>query len=170
MNHARPPLPPKPAGVRVIAIAAMAENRAIGSGNALPWSLPDDMKWFRQSTRGKTLLMGRRTFESIGRPLPHRRTIVLTRAAAAIPGVDVCASLADLESMLRAQAASELWICGGAEVYALTLPWWDELLLTRVKRRVEEADAFFPPFEHRLSLAGVVMDTPELVIERHVAA
>jgi dihydrofolate reductase len=169
MSGSRPSLPAKPAGVRVIAIAAMAEDRAIGSGNALPWNLPDDMKWFRQSTKGKTLLMGRKTFESIGRPLPNRRTIVLTRAAAEIPGVDVCTSLADLEVMLRAQGASELWVCGGAEIYALTLPWWDELLLTRVKRRVEGADAFFPAFEHRLSPAAVVLDTPELTIERHVA-
>jgi len=168
MESTRSDLPPKPAGVRVVAIAAMAENRAIGSGNALPWNLPDDMKWFRQSTRGKTLLMGRKTFESIGRPLPHRRTIVLTRAASAIPGVDVCASLAGLEPLLHAQGATELWVCGGAEVYALTLPWWDELLLTRVKRSVADADAFFPAFEHRLGMREVVLDTPELTIERHV--
>jgi len=163
-------MPPKPAGVRVVAIAAMAQDRAIGAGNALPWNLPEDMKWFRQSTRGKTLLMGRRTFESIGRPLPHRRTIVLTRAGAPIAGVEVCASLEALELMLRAQGASELWICGGAEIYALTLPWWDELLLTRVKRRVDGADAFFPAFEHRLRLSEVVLETPELTIERHLPA
>jgi len=156
-------------GVRVVAIAAMAENRAIGTGNALPWSLPDDMKWFRQSTRGKTLLMGRKTFESIGRPLPHRRTIVLTRTAATIPGVDVCAGLAALGPLLQAQGAAELWVCGGAEIYALTLPWWDELLLTRVKRRIDGADAFFPAFEFRMHLSEVVLDTPELTIERHVA-
>ena len=170
MEPRRSDLPRKPAGVRVIAIAAMAENRAIGSGNTLPWNLPDDMKWFRQSTRGKTLLMGRKTFESIGRPLPHRRTIVLTRTAATIPGVDVCAGLADLGPLLQAQGAPELWVCGGAEIYALTLPWWDELLLTRVKRRVEGADAFFPAFEFRMRQSEVVLDTSELTIERHVVA
>lgn len=170
MNAPSSDLPVKPAGVRVVAIAAMAEDRAIGSGNALPWSLPDDMKWFRQSTKGKTLLMGRKTFESIGRPLPHRRTIVLTRATTLIPGVDVCPRLADLAPILRTHGASELWVCGGAEVYALTLPWWDELLLTRVKRRVEGADAFFPAFEHRLHWVETVLDTPELTIERHVVA
>jgi dihydrofolate reductase len=170
MDTQNPALPGKPPGVRVIAIAAMAENRAIGSGNALPWSLPDDMKWFRQSTRGRTLLMGRRTYESIGRPLPHRRTIVLTRTACAIPGVDVCTGLADLGPLLQAQGAAELWVCGGAEIYGLTLPWWDELLLTRVKRSIEAADAFFPAFEHRMHLGGVLLDTPELRIERHLAA
>lgn len=159
----------RPRGVRVVAIAAMAENRAIGSGNALPWNLPDDMKWFRQSTKGKTLLMGRKTFESIGRPLPNRRTVVLSRAAVPIPGVDVCASLADLEPLLHSHGASELWVCGGAEIYALTLLWWDELLLTRVKRRIEGADAFFPAFEHRMCLNQIVLETPELTIERHLA-
>lgn len=165
MQPHRPETPPKPPGLRVIAIVAMAENRAIGSGNALPWSLPEDMKWFRQSTRGKTLLMGRRTFESIGRPLPHRRTIVLTRTASETAGAVVCRNLRELESILGDDR--ELWICGGAEIYALTLPWWDELLLTRVKRRVD-GDAFFPAFEHRMSRAEVIQDTPELVIERYV--
>lgn len=153
--------------MRVVAIVAMAENRAIGTGNALPWSLPEDMKWFRQSTRGKTLLMGRRTFESIGRPLPHRRTIVLTRRDFSMAGVEVCHDLQELENLLPADR--ELWICGGAEIYALTLAWWDELLLTRVKRQVD-GDAFFPRFEHRMTRVEVVLDTPELTIERHVAA
>lgn len=157
----------KPAGVRVIAIAAMAENRVIGAANALPWNLPDDMKWFRQSTRGKTLLMGRKTFESIGRPLPHRRTIVLTRSAVPIPGAEVCHELGALAPLLRDVA--ELWVCGGAEVYTLTLPWWDELLLTRVKRHVD-GDARFPAFESRMERREIVLETADLTIERHVAA
>ena len=157
-------LPAKPPGVRVVAIAAMAKNRAIGSGNTLPWNLPEDMKWFRESTRGKTLLMGRKTFESIGRPLPHRRTIVLTRSSTPMAGVSVIDELAWLPAALA--GATELWICGGAEIYALTLPWWDELLLTRVKRTVR-GDAFFPKFESRFSLTEVILETPELRIERH---
>jgi len=161
------PLPVKPRGVRVVAIAAMAENRAIGAGNTLPWSLPEDMKWFRQCTRGRTLLMGRRTFDSIGRPLPHRRTLVLTRRVGEWTGVEACAGFEAVEAALHAQGTDQLWVCGGAEVYALTLHWWDELLLTRVKRRVEGADAFFPAFEQRFSLQEVILDTPELTIERH---
>jgi dihydrofolate reductase len=158
------PLPPKPPGVRIIAIAAMAKNRAIGSDNALPWNLPEDMKWFRESTRGKTLLMGRKTFAAIGRPLPHRRTIVLTRSSAPLDGVTMIDHLGWLPA--AAQGASELWVCGGAEIYALTLPWWDELLLTRVKRSVK-GDAFFPKFEDRFRLTDVILETPEMRIERH---
>ncbi len=161
-------LPQKPAGLRVVAIAAMAENRAIGNANTLPWNLPEDMKWFRESTRGKTLLMGRKTCESIGRALPGRRTLVLTRSATPIFGLELVNDLAAAARLAAEGGAEELWICGGAEVYAHTLPWWDELLLTRVKRAVE-GDAFFPGFEQRLRLAGIVMETPEMRIERHVA-
>ncbi len=158
--------PPKPANLRVVAIAAMAENRAIGAGNALPWHLPEDLKFFRESTRGKTLLMGRKTYASIGRPLPNRRTLVLSRAAVAIEGVEVIHDLARLADVMP--DGGEVWVCGGAEIYAQTLPWWDELFLTRVKRTVE-GDAFFPTFEHLLILSDVVREAREFTIERHVA-
>jgi dihydrofolate reductase len=161
-----PVLPPKPQDVRVVAIAAMAENRAIGAGNSLPWHLPEDLKFFRESTRGKTLLMGRKTYASIGRPLPGRRTLVLSRSSAPIAGVEVMGDLATVAQALT--AGGELWICGGAEIYALTQPWWDELLLTRVKRTVE-GDAFFPKFEHLMTLSDVVREAKEFTIERYVA-
>jgi dihydrofolate reductase len=166
-------LPPKPVGLRVLAIAAMAENRVIGAGNALPWSLPEDLRWFRDCTRGKILLMGRKTYASIGRPLPKRRTLVLTRDphAAPIEGVELVPDLAAAMHLASeapaAEGGGELWICGGAEIYALTLPLWDELLLTRVKQTIA-GDAFFPPFEHALAPQEVLRDTPELRIERHV--
>jgi len=165
-NPRSPARPPHP-GVRVVAIAAMAENRAIGQGNKIPWNVPEDMKWFREATRGKTLLMGRKTYESIGRPLPHRRTVVLTRLAVPIDDVAVIASLTDLPQVLG--EAEELWVCGGSEIYALTLSWWDELWLTRIKRTVE-GDAFFPAFEHRMYLAGVQRETEDMRIERYLAA
>lgn len=157
----------KPAGVRVIAIAAMAENRVIGRGNELPWHLPDDLKWFRESTVGKTLLMGRKTFASIGKPLPKRRTIVLSRSADAIEGVDVVRDLSEIASVLG--ETKELLVVGGTQVYELTRDWWDELLLTRVKRTVE-GDAYFPRFEDRMQFIEVVKETDELRIERHVRA
>lgn len=153
-------------GVRVVAIAAMAENRAIGLRNNIPWHVPADMKWFRETTRGKTLLMGRKTYESIGRPLPKRRTLVLSRSSAPIEGVEVLGSLSDLPQFLG--DTPELWICGGAEIYRLTLPWWDELWLTRIKRTVE-GDSFLPEFEHRMFFAGVERETDEMRIERHLA-
>lgn len=153
-------------GVRVVAIAAMAENRAIGFRNQIPWHVPEDMKWFRETTRGRTLLMGRKTFESIGRPLPKRRTIVLTRSGASPAGVDAIGSLAELPRVLG--EVDELWICGGAEIYRLTLPWWDELWLTRIKRTVE-GDSFFPAFEHRMFQAGVERETADMRVERYLA-
>jgi dihydrofolate reductase len=157
----------KPAGLRVVAIAAMAENRVIGRRNELPWHLPEDMKWFRQSTLGKTLLMGRKTFASIGKPLPKRRTLVLSRSADAIEGVEVVHDLSKIASVLG--DTKELLVVGGTQVYELTRNWWDELLLTRVKRTVE-GDAFFPKFEDRMQLVEVVSETDELRIERHVRA
>lgn len=140
----------------------MAENRAIGAGNKLPWHLPEDFRWFKQQTLGKTLLMGRRTFESIGRPLPGRTTLVLSRSAAAVPGVTVVRSLAEIAA--AAPAAAEIMVCGGAEVYALTRPLWQEVFVTLVKRTVADADAFFPGFEADFAAPVVVRDTPEFTI------
>jgi len=138
----------------------MAENRAIGAGNKLPWHLPEDFKWFRQQTTGKTLLMGRKTHESIGRPLPNRRTLVLSRFSGPIEGVTVVRSLEEAE---REAGEGGLWICGGAEIYALTVDRWTEAFVTRVKRTVE-GDAFFPEFESRFPEPTVVRDTPEFTI------
>lgn len=167
-DESRPPsFAAKPAGLRVVAIAAMAENRVIGAGNALPWNLPEDLKWFREATRGKTLLMGRKTYASIGRPLPHRRTLVLSRFTDAIAGVEVIADLDRIAALLP--AGGELWVCGGAELYALTLSWWDELLLTRVRRTVP-GDAYFPRFEHLMDRAGVIRETSDFTIERYQPA
>lgn len=157
----------------------MAENRVIGRGNQLPWNVPEDLKWFRECTRGKTLLMGRKTYASIGRPLPLRRTLVLSRSAAPIAGVSVVADLTQAAASVLPVAAAagrppgegaspELWICGGAEIYTLTLPCWDELLLTRIKRTIQDGDAFFPPFEDRFEMEEVIRETADLRIERYV--
>src|SRR5438046_6903526 len=82
------------------AIAAMSLNRVIGAGNRIPWHLPDDFKWFKKMTTGNILVMGRKTFASIGKPLPNRETIVLSRSAIGIPGVRVASSLSEIEQML----------------------------------------------------------------------
>ena len=147
------------------AIVAMAENRVIGAGNRLPWHLPEDFKWFKQQTLGKTLLMGRKTFESIGRPLPGRTTLVLSRTAAEIPGVTVIRSLDEIAEV--APTASEVMVCGGAEIYRLTQPLWSEVFVTRVKRTVDGGDAFFPEFEAGFDEPEVVRDTPEFTILRY---
>jgi dihydrofolate reductase len=111
--------------------------------------------------------MGRKTIESIGKPLPKRRTIVLSRSTGEIQGVDVIRDLSEIQAAVGDSA--ELWVVGGTQVYGLTRTWWDELLLTRVKKAVE-GDAFFPKFEDRMQLVEVVRETDEMRIERYVRA
>ena len=151
-------------GVRVIAIAAMAENRVIGNGNKLPWHVPGDFQWFKSRTLGKTLLMGRKTFESLGKPLPKRRTIVLSRSGFAAEGVTVIASLDQLAGVLT---APELWVCGGAEIYSMTLPRWDELLLSIIAGEYP-GDAFFPAFEDSMNGGAIIHEGEGFVVRRYL--
>ena len=119
-------------------IAALDETRAIGRAGQLPWRLPDDLKRFKALTLGKTVLMGRKTYASIGRPLPQRRNIVLTRDSSfAATGVEV---VHDLRDALE----DDLFILGGGEIYALALPLATTLELTLVQTVIPDADAFFP--------------------------
>lgn len=128
----------------VLLIAALDRNRAIGRGNALPWHLPDDLKRFKALTLGKPVLMGRRTAESLGRALPKRRNLVLTRSGRVpFAGMEAVASLDEA----LAQADGELCVIGGGEVYALALPRATHLHLTQVETEVVGADAFFPEFD-----------------------
>jgi dihydrofolate reductase len=143
------------------AIAAMSLNRVIGRGNQIPWHLPEDFKWFKQTTMGQVLVMGRKTFESIGRPLPGRETVVLSRGGFTAAGVRVVAALADLPPV---DDLREWFVCGGAEIYRQALPRCADLLLTLVKREVPDGDAFFPPFEEQFELAATLRDTPEFSI------
>lgn len=142
------------------AIAAMSENRVIGNGNKIPWHLPDDFKWFKKMTTGQIVVMGRKTFESIGRPLPNRTTIVLSRTHFHFPGVQTISDLSQLDSVNEAQ---EIFICGGAQIYEQTLPLCSDLYLTQVKR-VVEGDAFFPPFEKAFEFFEEIFDGPEFKI------
>jgi len=126
-------------------IAAMADNRVIGINNQLPWNLPADMKWFRQQTMGKPVLMGRKTFDSIGRPLPKRRNIVISRdESLKIDGCDVVSS-ADAAFQLCSNEA-EVMIIGGASFYEQTLPQADRLYLTLVHSKID-GDAWFPEID-----------------------
>ncbi|MFF2479491.1 dihydrofolate reductase [Paenibacillus sp. NPDC058071] len=125
-------------------IAAMDRNRTIGFGNKLPWRLPAEMAYFKQMTTGKTVLMGRKTFESLrSKPLPNRRNVVLTREIGAV--FEGCETVHSVEEAAqRFGGEGELMIIGGAEVYALFLPHADKLLLTEVDVKVAEGDAYFP--------------------------
>jgi dihydrofolate reductase len=142
------------------AIAAMSLNRVIGVGNKLPWHLPEDFKWFKQMTTGHVIVMGRKTFESIGRPLPNRTTLVLTRSPVPIPGVRKISALSEIDTADPALAGREVFICGGAQVYQQGLPLCSDLYLTLVNR-VVEGDVFFPPFEDRFVLEAELVSRPE---------
>ena len=123
-------------------IAALTHNRVIGINNRLPWRLPADLRFFKQTTLGKPLLMGRRTWESIGRPLPGRRMIVLTHDPAyAAPGCTVVHTLD--EALTAAGPVPEIMVIGGATLYAQTLPLAARLYLTLVETELP-GDAWFP--------------------------
>lgn len=152
----------------------MSLNRVIGDGNRIPWHLPEDFKWFKQVTMGHVLVMGRKTFESIGRPLPGRETVVLTRGNWTHPGVTVIHDWSELTrptpspSQEGRQTADtrRVFIAGGAEIYRQALPMCGELLLTLVKREVA-GDARFPDFEDDFKLVEEIRDTPDFKILRY---
>ena len=126
----------------ISAVVAIAENHAIGKNNQLLWYLPNDLKHFKQITSGHTVIMGRKTYESVGKPLPNRRNIVITRQNLEIPGCEVVNTV---EAALELCAGEqEVFIIGGAEIYKLALPLTNRIYLTIVHRSFE-ADAFFPP-------------------------
>jgi len=132
-------------------VVAAADNGVIGRAGDLPWRLPEDLKHFRAVTMGKPIVMGRRTYESIGRPLPGRANIVVTRDPAFGPaGVEVAATLEDaLELAARRAAAagvSEIMVIGGAEIYRSALPHARRIYLTEVHEAVE-GDTYFPAFD-----------------------
>jgi dihydrofolate reductase len=130
--------------MRLSAIVAMATNRCIGRNNTLPWRLPADLKRFKQLTLGHTLIMGRKTYESIGRPLPGRTTLVVTRQRDYAPeGVQVAHSL---EEALELARGDEVFIAGGADLYRQTLERVRRLYLTRIDREYA-GDTFFPELD-----------------------
>ena len=130
----------------LVLVAALDRHYAIGKGNALPWHLPDDLRRFKALTLGKPVLMGRRTAESLGRALPGRRNLVLTRSGRVpFAGMEAVASLE--AAFDAAGPADELAVIGGGEVFAETLPLAARMHLTWVDTVVEGADAFFPRFD-----------------------
>lgn len=137
--------------MRVAVIVAQAKNRVIGTKNKLPWHLPEDLRYFKQVTMGKPIIMGRNTYESIGRPLPGRENIVITRQTDYAPaGVTVVASLTDAlehaENTALINGAEEVMVIGGAQIYEQSLPLADRLYLTEVDAEIE-GDAWFPEFD-----------------------
>lgn len=133
--------------MNIALVVAAAENNAIGNNNQLLWRLPNDMKFFKNTTWGMPVIMGRKTFESLGKPLAGRTNIVITRQENwSVPGVQV---VKDLEDAIAASAdtdAKEAYVIGGGEIYALALPLAQRIYLTRVHATLE-GDTYFPAFE-----------------------
>lgn len=129
--------------MQITLIAALSSNRVIGKDGGLPWSLPDDLQHFKKLTLGKPIVMGHATARSIGRPLPKRMNLVLSRAAIALPGFVHVRSIEDAIARANEEGASELCVIGGAQIYALFLPIATRLELTHVEGEVE-GDTMFP--------------------------
>ena len=137
--------------VKLCLIVAVAENGVIGKDNGLPWHLSSDLKYFKETTMGKPIIMGRKTFQSIGRPLPGRTNIVITRDVSFAPeGVITALSLEmalDVgKNLALVKGVDEVMVIGGAQIYALCLPDADRLYLTRVHGDVD-GDTFFPALD-----------------------
>jgi dihydrofolate reductase len=137
--------------MKLALIWAMSRNRVIGRNNALPWHLSEDLRYFKRVTMGKPIIMGRKTWESIGRPLPGRTNIVITRdqsfqaaGVRVVHSLDEALRLADHIGVI--EGADETVVIGGAEIYALALPKAERLYLTQVHAEIE-GDAWFPEFE-----------------------
>ncbi|MCP5324755.1 MAG: type 3 dihydrofolate reductase [Oceanospirillaceae bacterium] len=134
--------------MKICLIAALAQNRVVGINNQLPWHLPEDLKYFRRTTTGKTVIMGRKTYESIGRPLPNRSNIVVSanpeckiEHAQVVNSLQAALELAENISLIN--GVDEIMVIGGATLYAAALPMADRLYLTHVHADVE-GDAYFP--------------------------
>lgn len=135
-------------------IAAISRNHAIGVQGALPWHLPKDFAWFKSCTAGKAVIMGRKTFDSLGRPLPKRLNIVISRnppqentAQENLLWATSLPQALQLAQQHQAQWGDEIMVIGGGEIYTQALPLADRLYLTEVDYTVEDADAFFPVFD-----------------------
>ncbi len=128
-------------------VVATERSRGIGIRNALPWRLPEDLAFFKRTTTGHPIVMGRKTFESIGRPLPQRRNIVITRNPDwRHDGVEAAGSLTEAAALA---GSGEVFVIGGAQIYAEALPLADKLIVTEIDAAVA-CDAFFPPIDAAL--------------------
>lgn len=144
------------------AIVAMASNRVIGREGKMPWHLPEDLRWFKEKTLGGALLMGRKTYESIGRPLPGRVTYVISRTAT-FPGTQTIRDLAtyDFEKIER-----PIFVVGGGEIYRELLPRCAEVLVTQLHSE-ETGDAWMPEFEEEFPVVEVVREAEQFRIVRY---
>lgn len=145
------------------AIVAMSQNRVIGNNGTIPWHLPEDFKFFKTTTIGHAIVMGRKTYESIGKPLTGRENIILSRTMSETPGVIIVRSPEDLLALENSQ---NFFVIGGAEIYRLLLPHCTELFVTKVPVTIE-GDTFFPEFESDFDTGEKILETPDFTTWRY---
>lgn len=150
--------------MKLSAIVAMTPDCVIGKGGNLPWHLPEDLKFFKRTTSGHPIVMGRKTYDSIGFPLPKRRNIVLTRDATwNAEGVEVIHAPEALKTMEGIEG--KVFVIGGSEIYAAFLPYLDELIISHIKAE-HEGDTRFPEFEDQFSNSEVLEEFDEFIVKR----
>jgi dihydrofolate reductase len=144
------------------AIVAMTRKRVIGQNNKIPWRLRGELRWFKEVTLGHPILMGRKTFESIGRPLPGRRNLVVTRTGS-FADVDVIRDLKAFDPVPYESDGKDIFVIGGAEIYEALLDRCDTIYATIVKEDYS-GDAYFPEFETHFAISETIRETPEFDI------
>jgi dihydrofolate reductase len=149
----------------VKAIVAMTRKRVIGQDNQIPWRLRGEQKWFKEATMGHPILMGRKTFESIGKPLPGRRNLVVTRTGN-FAGVDLIRDLQAFDPAPYELRGKEVFVIGGVEIYRALLDRCDTIYVTFVKEEFA-GDAYFPEFETQFEVLETIRETPEFDIFRY---
>lgn len=132
---------------RVSIIAAIGKNRELGRRNELIWRIREDLQRFKKITTNHPIIMGRKTYESIGKPLPERTNIVVTRSVKEIPGCVVTHSFEAALELAQKIDPEEVFVIGGAELYAQAVPFADRMYLTLIESEVADADVFFPPYK-----------------------
>jgi dihydrofolate reductase len=147
------------------AIVAMAENRVIGNAGTIPWHLPEDFKFFKATTMGHAILMGRKTYESIGKPLPGRENIVLSRTMTETAGITIVRSVEEIQEPTDGR---DLFVIGGEEIYRLLLPSVHELYVSKVPLQIE-GDTHFPDFEAQFDAGTKVLETNDFSVWKYCA-
>ena len=142
----------------ISAIVAFGKNREIGKDNQIPWYLPNDLKWFKKSTSNHHVLMGRKNFESIGKPLPNRTNIIVTRNPFYLAsGCLIVHSIEEGIELAESHEIQELFIIGGQQIYEYCIPYYDKLYLTEIDIEVPNADTFFP----KIDLSSFTLESQE---------
>lgn len=144
-------------------IVAVGQNLEIGADNKLLWNIPEEMKVFKEYTNGKTVLMGRKTFESIGRPLPNRKNLVLSETMSTMPGVTVCRSIEEAMTI-----EEDIVVIGGAFVYTQSLPYVDQIIISFVNGTYPHADTFFPEFREDFIEIETLVEHDQFVTKRYI--